>query len=51
LVEASKRWQRDEGVGLVGVVVVPTIVEVVVEAVVDLLQTLAKLTSPPSLEL
>jgi hypothetical protein len=36
--------------GLVKVVVVATIVAVVVEAVVDLLQTLADLTPLPSLE-
>jgi uncharacterized membrane protein len=37
--------------GLADVVVVATIVAVVVDAVVDLLQTLAELTSLPSLEL
>jgi hypothetical protein len=51
-------WSRLQNVGnevkakgLVEVVVVATIVAVVMEAVVDLLQTLAELTSLPSLEL
>jgi hypothetical protein len=47
MVEASKRWQRGKGLNLVEVV----LSEMDVEAVVELIQTMAKFTSTPSQEL